>query len=190
MTRASTVLLGLLASFFVLSCSQAALQPFSASHEDEDGGQKSLEKKSSPRRRRSIFPNPITLDSCSSNSGSDAGSSSSSSSTTTTTATSLSPGDLAELRDVLRSALSSGEQPSADEVLQAVRYARNLVRNRALFLTLSLQLQNASQQFQGQPGLLHYYASAAAALFSAPPVVVGSGVFYDRDRHYANWWVH
>ena len=92
--------------------------------------------------------------------------------------------DLSDILGTLRTGLSG------DEAKLSVKYARNLVLNRAFFFSMALQLQNETMQFRAQPGFLYYYMSAAASVFAAAPVMVGSGIFYDNNKHYPHWSVH
>ncbi|XP_070188715.1 uncharacterized protein [Littorina saxatilis] len=76
---------------------------------------------------------------------------------------------------------------TTDGLQLAAKYAQTLVINRGLFFTMAMQFLNESRQFESQPGFLYYYVSAATAVFSGPPTLVGSGVFFDTHRHYPNW---
>ncbi|KAL8600138.1 hypothetical protein ACOMHN_060090 [Nucella lapillus] len=118
---------------------------------------------------RTLFPGPVTPEkSCIQNAGS--------------------PQEPQDMRAQFRQLWSARESVSADRRVLLLQYAERLVRNRAYFLTLALQMQSPFGEFQYQPGFLYYYASAAASLVTAPDAMVSSGVFFDSDTHYPNWY--
>ncbi|KAK7500149.1 hypothetical protein BaRGS_00008696 [Batillaria attramentaria] len=89
---------------------------------------------------------------------------------------------------------------SADEPTLAFLYAKSLVRNRAAFFSLTLQMLNGSEdrdtvylgrkrldEFEQQPGFFYHYMSAATALVAGPSSMAASGLFFDTHTHYPNW---
>lgn len=66
--------------------------------------------------------------------------------------------------------------------------AHDLALNRAFFYSFVLAKLNTSAQFHAQPGLLHHYMSTAADVLATPDAS-GSGLFYDNNACYANWYV-
>jgi len=87
--------------------------------------------------------------------------------------------------------------PKYNELLSSKTYSNrtkmlhvhNMALNRAFFYSLVYQRLNASHDFNTQPGLMYIYMSAAADVTASPGFVNGSGLFFDTDCAYPNWYV-
>ncbi|XP_005104597.1 uncharacterized protein LOC101847514 [Aplysia californica] len=68
-------------------------------------------------------------------------------------------------------------------------HVHNLALNRAFFYSLIYQRMNHSWDFNTQPGLMYIYMSATADVTASPGFINGSGIFFDTDCAYPNWYV-
>ncbi|GFS15850.1 Fras1 related extracellular matrix protein [Elysia marginata] len=86
--------------------------------------------------------------------------------------------------------------PKANEILSSKTYSNrsallhvhNMALNRAFFYSLIYQRLNQSWDFETQPGLMYIYMSMSADISASPGYINGSGIFFDNDCYYPNWY--
>jgi len=87
--------------------------------------------------------------------------------------------------------------PKYNELLSSKTYSNrtnmlhvhNMALNRAFFYSLMYQRLNHSWDFSTQPGLMYIYMSAAADISASPGFINGSGLYFDTDCAYPNWYL-
>ena len=67
-------------------------------------------------------------------------------------------------------------------------HVHNMALNRAFFFSYIFQKLNETEDFEIQPGLMYYYFSVAADVSANEYNINGSGVFFDNNCTYANWY--
>jgi len=67
-------------------------------------------------------------------------------------------------------------------------HLHNMALNRAFFYSYIYQKLNETEDFLLQPGLMYYYFSAAADVSANEYNVNGSGIFFDNQCAYPNWY--
>ncbi|CAG5116099.1 unnamed protein product, partial [Candidula unifasciata] len=67
-------------------------------------------------------------------------------------------------------------------------HVHNMALNRAFFFSLIYQQLNNSWDFQTQPGLMYIYMSTAADISASAGFINGSGLFFDNNCSYPNWY--
>ncbi|XP_052086791.1 uncharacterized protein LOC127724053 [Mytilus californianus] len=67
-------------------------------------------------------------------------------------------------------------------------HLHNMALNRAFFYSFIYQAQNMSVDFFNQPGFMYLYMSNAADVTAGAGFVNGSGLYFDNNVYYPNWW--
>ncbi|XP_013089446.2 uncharacterized protein LOC106073439 [Biomphalaria glabrata] len=67
-------------------------------------------------------------------------------------------------------------------------HVHNMALNRAFFYSLIYQRLNNTWDFATQPGLMYIYMSAAADISASAGFINGSGLFFDNNCSYPNWY--
>ncbi|OWF54531.1 uncharacterized protein LOC110443474 [Mizuhopecten yessoensis] len=67
-------------------------------------------------------------------------------------------------------------------------HLHNMALNRAFFFSYILQKMNTSDFFSIQPNIHYLYMSVTADINANPSGINGSGVYFDYDCYYPNWF--
>ncbi|CAD5117999.1 DgyrCDS6740 [Dimorphilus gyrociliatus] len=89
-----------------------------------------------------------------------------------------------------------GQVPQFNRLLSTVIYPNrtnllhlhNMALNRAFFYSYVFQKLNETHHFKYQPGLMYYYFSAAADVSANEYNINGSGIFFEFNKTYPNWY--
>ena len=65
----------------------------------------------------------------------------------------------------------------------------NLALNRGIYLSFANAIFNDTEDFINQPGWLYHYVSTWADITPESGAISGSGLFYDQNKTYANWYI-
>jgi hypothetical protein len=98
--------------------------------------------------------------------------------------------------DLLLSVDSVTQVPKFNKLLTDIIYANrtkllhlhNMALNRAMYYSYILQRLNETNEAKDQPGFLYYYFSNAADVAANPGSINGSGIYYDIDSMYTNFY--
>ncbi|XP_071113928.1 uncharacterized protein [Haliotis cracherodii] len=66
--------------------------------------------------------------------------------------------------------------------------AYKMTLNRGFFFSIIYQKLNKSRDFEKQPDLVYTYLSAMSDVTSGPDAIVGSGIYYDKNTSYPNFY--
>ncbi|XP_048240116.1 uncharacterized protein LOC124140029 isoform X2 [Haliotis rufescens] len=66
--------------------------------------------------------------------------------------------------------------------------AYKMTLNRGFFFSIIYQKLNKSSDFAKQPDLVYTYLSALSDVTSGPDAIVGSGIYYDKNTSYPNFY--